>query len=173
MKTMAISPCASALAQAMARAMTRAIAPMALTALAALAPGMAFASDRDVSKDIDQGHSPSKGILAPGVVSQNGSFKLQLQSVPNPIPLNEIFELLVTVDPSAANDASTNPVWLNAEAQMPMHKHGMNTRVVVEPLENNKFVIRGLLFHMSGEWLITFDIAKGRAHDHAEMRVEL
>lgn len=166
MKTMTISPRTAATS-----AITRAITwPISWIGLAAVAPGMAVASDSDTPK----GHSSSiTGILGPQVVSENGSFKLQLQSVPSPIPLNEIFEIIVTVDASAANDASSNPVWLNAAAEMPMHKHGMNTRVVVEPLENNKFVIRGLLFHMSGEWLITFDIAKGRVHDHAETRVAL
>lgn len=140
-----------------------------LAALAAVVPGMAFASDSDPH----HGHPSSPGTLEPHVVSKGGSFKLQLQSLPDPIPLNEIFELIVTVDPSAVADASTNPVWLRAQAEMPSHKHGMNTRAIVEPLEDNKFIIKGLLFHMSGEWLITFDLAKGRVHEQAETRVGL
>ena len=139
-------------------------------ALAAVVPCMALASD--VVTELN-GPSVSSATLEANVSSEGGSFILQLKSIPDPIPLNELFELIVTVDPSAAADASTNPVWLSAAAEMPSHKHGMNTRAVVEPLEDNTFVIKGLLFHMSGEWLITFDVAKGRVHEHAHARVNL
>jgi hypothetical protein len=113
------------------------------------------------------------GVLPSQVVSKEGSFKLTLQSNPAPLPLNELFEITVSVDASAAPDDSRNPVWLRANAEMPAHMHGMNTRVIVEQVGDGRFVLRGLLFHMRGEWLITFDVAKGRVHEQATARVLL
>lgn len=113
------------------------------------------------------------GVLPSRVVSEGGSFRLTLQAAPAPIPLNELFEIVVSVDVSAAADDSSNPVWLRASAEMPAHKHGMNTRVIVEQLDDGRFTLKGLLFHMRGEWLITFDVAKGRAHEQAKVRVLL
>jgi hypothetical protein len=81
--------------------------------------------------------------------------------------------MIVAVDATSAKDDSTNPVWLRATAEMPTHRHGMNTRVIVEQLEDGRFALKGLLFHMRGEWLITFDVAKGRVHEQAKIPVVL
>lgn len=113
------------------------------------------------------------GALPSQVVSKEGGFRLTLRSNPAPLPLNELFEITVSVDASAAADDSSNPVWLRANAEMPAHRHGMNTRVIVEQLGDGRFVLKGLLFHMRGEWLITFDVAKGRVHEQATARVQL
>ena len=56
---------------------------------------------------------------------------------------------------------------------MPGHGHGMNTRARVEPLGDGRFVVRGLLLHMSGQWELEFDVAKGRVHEKAVVRFEL
>ena len=56
---------------------------------------------------------------------------------------------------------------------MPGHGHGMNTRARIEPLEGGRFIVRGLLLHMSGEWEFTFDVAKGRTHEKAIVRFVL
>jgi len=113
------------------------------------------------------------GALPAQAVTDQGGFKLSLQATPAPIPLNELFEILVSVDAANAADDSRNPVWLRASAEMPAHRHGMNTRVIVEQLEDGRFALKGLLFHMRGEWLITFDVAKGRVHEQAKIPVVL
>jgi hypothetical protein len=106
-------------------------------------------------------------------LTDKGSFRLSLETLPAPLPLNELFEIVVSVDASNAQDDSTNPVWLRASAEMPAHKHGMNTRIIIEQLDDGRFGLKGLLFHMRGEWLITFDVAKGRVHEQAKVRVLL
>jgi hypothetical protein len=113
------------------------------------------------------------GALPAQAVTDKGGFRLSLQSTPAPLPLNELFEIVVSVDAANAADASSNPVWLRASAEMPTHRHGMNTRVIVEQLEDGRFALKGLLFHMRGEWLITFDVAKGRVHEQAKIAVVL
>jgi hypothetical protein len=113
------------------------------------------------------------GALPAQAMTDEGGFRLSLQSTPTPIPLNELFEMIVAVDATSAKDDSANPVWLRATAEMPTHRHGMNTRVIVEQLEDGRFALKGLLFHMRGEWLITFDVAKGRVHEQAKISVVL
>jgi hypothetical protein len=110
--------------------------------------------------------------LAVTAVSDNGTFQLTLQPATVPVPVNELFELQVTVAVlRELHDA--NPVWLDLQTEMPGHGHGMNTRARVEPLGDGRFVVRGLLLHMQGQWQLTFDVAKGRTHETAIVRFVL
>jgi hypothetical protein len=101
------------------------------------------------------------------VVSDGGSFDLTLSSSPREIPLNELFEITVQVS-AAKTVRDPNPFWISVDATMPTHQHGMNTRARVEDLGNGKFVIRGMLFHMAGEWELAVDVAKGSVHERAK-----
>jgi cytochrome c peroxidase len=106
------------------------------------------------------------------LVSDGGTFALTVAPSPSPIPLNEPFELTVSVRLQKKLE-DRNPLWLSADARMPSHEHGMNTRPRVEDLGEGKFQVRGLLFHMAGEWEISFDVARGRVHEHATLRMEI
>ena len=114
---------------------------------------------------------PPAGVVAK-VATDGGSFEVTVTSTPQPIPLNELFELDVEVRATAKLD-DPNPVWLDVLATMPAHKHGMNTLPRVEDLGEGRFRVRGLLFHMAGEWELEFDVVKGRIHEHAVTRVKL
>lgn len=116
--------------------------------------------------------SNGAGGLAVATESDGGTFKLELQPSATPVPVNELFELEVTVTVLRPLD-DPNPLWLDLQTSMPGHGHGMNTRARVEPLGDGRFVVRGLLLHMSGRWDFTFDVAKGRVHETATVRLEL
>ena len=115
--------------------------------------------------------SPNNG-LAVTTASDGGTFRLELKPSAMPVPVNELFELEVTVTPLRELE-DPNPLWLGLETAMPGHGHGMNTRARVEPLGDGRFVVRGLLLHMSGQWELEFDVAKGRVHEKAVVRFEL
>jgi hypothetical protein len=108
------------------------------------------------------------GTLAPRLTA--GSFGLALTTSPAPIPFNEPFELGVTVQLLKPVD-DPNPLWLNVRATMPAHGHGMNTRVRVEDLGGGRFNVKGLLFHMAGEWEVVFQVAKGRVREDVRTQV--
>lgn len=116
--------------------------------------------------------SNGAGGLAVATESDGGTFKLELEPSTTPVPVNELFELGVTVTVLRALD-DPNPLWLDLQTSMPGHGHGMNTRARVEPLGGGRFVVRGLLLHMSGQWELTFDVAQGRVHETATVRFEL
>ncbi|MEJ0040311.1 MAG: hypothetical protein WDO68_30520 [Gammaproteobacteria bacterium] len=104
--------------------------------------------------------------------TEGGAFALTIKSNPAPIPLNEPFELTITVKAARKID-DPNPLWLGVSATMPAHAHGMNTRTEVEPLGEGRFLVRGLLFHMAGDWDVLLQVAKGRVHEQAHMRVRI
>jgi hypothetical protein len=116
--------------------------------------------------------SNAGGSLAVATESDGGTFKLELEPLATPVPVNELFELEVMVTLLRVLD-DPNPLWLDLQTSMPGHGHGMNTRARVEPLGDGRFVVRGLLLHMSGQWDFTFDVAKGRVHEKATVSFEL
>jgi hypothetical protein len=110
-----------------------------------------------------------KATLAGPVVSDSGAFALVLSTTPSPIRLNEHFELTVVVRPVSPD--SRAPLSVTVEAQMPAHRHGMNTRPHRQQLDGDRFLFRGLLFHMAGEWEVVVEVAQGRVRDRATARL--
>jgi hypothetical protein len=137
------------------------------TAMFALAVGADLAVNTVYAAD----NAPAN-TLTQHLVSDGGSFDITLTSTPRTIPLNEMFELTIDVHP-AKTVKDANPVWVSVNATMPVHQHGMNTRPRVEDLGKGRFVVRGMLFHMSGVWEIVLDVAKGSFHEHAKASVDL
>ncbi len=76
---------------------------------------------------------------------------LQWRPRPQPLPLNQIFELdLVLCAPAA--------VLRGVDADMPAHRHGMNYRTTISGGETGVYRVQGLLFHMPGRWRLSFDV---------------
>lgn len=116
---------------------------------------------------------PAERTTLPATVDTDGGmFRLTLQPSSTPVPVNELFELTVNVTLLRPAE-DTNPLWLGVEATMPGHGHGMNTQARIEGPQQNRFTIRGLLLHMTGEWEFSFDVAKGRTHEKATVRFVL
>ena len=121
------------------------------------------------------GHAPPAAprvptaVLASQVVSDSGAFAIELMTSPDPIRLNEHFVLIVIVRPLSPD--SRGPLSVTTEAQMPAHRHGMNTRPHREQLDGDRFLFRGLLFHMAGEWEVVVEVAQGRVRDRATARL--
>jgi hypothetical protein len=87
------------------------------------------------------------------VIEADG-WSLAWASIPSPIPLDRHFGLDVIVC-----DAPVQA--LRVDADMPVHRHGMNYRVEVVPRGAGHFEARGLLFHMPGRWRLIFDVEAG------------
>lgn len=85
-------------------------------------------------------------------VTHNNGFKVTYVPQPDPVPLNQHFQLHLTV--TAPDDKPLSDVSLEMEADMPEHKHGMNVKPEIQALGAGKFIVKGLLFHMPGHWHI-------------------
>lgn len=103
-----------------------------------------------------------------------GSFHVAFEPAPDPIPLNELFRLAVTV-----RDGDGRPlpgVELAVSAVMPEHRHGTNLEPKVRRLaegEEGRFEVEGLLFHMPGRWWIRMDLRRGEETAQAVFEVML
>lgn len=100
-----------------------------------------------------------------------GSFHVAFEPAPDPVPLNELFRLAVTV-----RDCDGRPlpgVELAVSAVMPEHQHGTNLEPRVRRVEEGRFEVEGLLFHMPGRWWIQMDLRRGEETAQAVFEVVL
>jgi hypothetical protein len=102
------------------------------------------------------------GATLPGATRtiDGAQYTVVFKTVPDPIKVGAHFALDFAVCPRAAAPA---PTAVRVDANMPLHRHGMNYRPVVTAKSNAVFRAEGLLFHMPGRWDLTFDVdAAGR-----------
>ena len=85
-------------------------------------------------------------------VSTRGLFEVELRTSPDPIPLNQPFELDVIVTSEGAPPESDVSWTLRVEGWMPGHGHGMLRQPEVDELGDGRYRVRGMLFHMPGLW---------------------
>jgi hypothetical protein len=104
------------------------------------------------------------------LVSKRGTYVVEYVADPAPIPLNEMFGLKVEVRERHKRKPASR-VSLEVDAGMLAHNHGMNVMPKVDRLPDGTFRVKGLLFHMSGEWHLTFAIKRGLMRDKAETDV--
>jgi hypothetical protein len=89
---------------------------------------------------------------------------------PDPIPLNEFFDLQITVADASNRDRPLTGIAVAVDATMPAHGHGMNTTASVLP-DGNGFKASGLLLHMPGEWQIWVDVGPERERSRFTLTV--
>lgn len=141
---------------------TNTSAPLVITALLWALAGAACTS----------GHAPQPAAADPRRISSHGgAYILEWKSMPERLPLNRYFELDVSIRQPLK--PLNYAVQLEVDAGMLAHNHGMHTKPVVERLEPGRFRVHGMLFHMPGEWHLTFEIARGAMIDSAKTQVRL
>jgi hypothetical protein len=143
---------------------------LCIAALAASLPCAANAQHEHAAHAHSEARVPT-AMLTRQLVTDAGAFTLDLTTSPQPIRLNETFELTVVVHP--VSPEARGPVSVTVEANMPAHRHGMNTRPQREQLDAETFLFRGLLLHMAGEWDVALEVAQGRVRDRATGRLAI
>jgi hypothetical protein len=109
--------------------------------LLAAAPAAADCGDRLAG-------AASTSIQAPGLT-------LVFAPRPWPIDVGRHFGVEVVVCASAGMRA---PMLLRVDADMPVHRHGMNYRATVRALDEDRYAVDGMMFHMPGRWRFTFEL---------------
>ena len=74
---------------------------------------------------------------------------------------------------ACAKSGGAAPTGLKVDAQMPAHRHGMNSRATVEQTAPGTFVARGLMFHMPGAWQVMFDVQDAGGSERATRELDL
>lgn len=99
-------------------------------------------------------------------------FTVSYASIPAPIPLNEPFDLELTLEP-AEGAALADTLVVSVDARMPEHGHGMNTTPEVSVREDGTFIVDGMQFHMPGHWELYVDVADDAGTDRATFHIVL
>ena len=93
--------------------------------------------------------------------SSDGAFFIMYTADPDPIPLDQNFNLTFMVhDGEDHNTILEDVESLSLDATMPGHGHGMNTTPTVTKNENGTFAVEGMLFHMEGHWKVTVETTR-------------
>ena len=91
---------------------------------------------------------------SPWISITSGQVTLSAKSQPQAISTSEPFSLLVSI----CQNKKAYLGQLSFDAQMPLHKHGMNYQTSIIKLEEGRFIIQGSLLHMPGLWRFSFTL---------------
>jgi hypothetical protein len=115
--------------------------------------------------------SGSSGVRAARKTQSNaGGYTVTLEIHPDPIPLNQPFDVILTVVPTAKAPSELD---VQVDARMPAHFHGMNRIPRMTRTGGDSWKAEGLLFHMPGSWELYVDITQGGATERAQLDVDL
>lgn len=112
---------------------------------------------------------PSEGAAV--FRSDKGSFDLHIEKVDlQPVkdnaglllPKNRMFNMGVRVVPRSSKESAVGK--LSFDAQMPEHRHGMNTDAEIEDQGKGSYLVKAVKLHMPGLWLLRFEM-KGAGWD--------
>ena len=98
------------------------------------------------------------------------SYALFFRTDPKTIDVGNFFSVEAVACAKAGGAA---PAALNVDAQMPAHRHGMNSRASVEQTAPGRFLARGLMFHMPGVWQFVFDVQGAGGAERATRDLDL
>lgn len=110
------------------------------------------------------------------VVTADHRYRIDLIAAPNPIPLAKYFALQLVVYDARAPGPPLRDVKLEVSAGMTHgagHEfmHGMESSPMVEK-SNDGFVLRGLMFHMQGPWILRLRVQQGALSDTADLTLQ-
>lgn len=90
---------------------------------------------------------------------ETGGLTLAFAPRPAPIAVGRHFSVDVVV---CAAPGAPAPALVRVDAEMPAHRHGMNYRAAIRPLDGDRYAVDGLMFHMPGRWRFLFTLGRDR-----------
>jgi hypothetical protein len=108
-----------------------------------------------------------------GALTSEGSFYVTWTSTPDPVPLNEMFELQFLVAPAGDHTALVSGAVVTATAWMPVHNHGMSLQPEIESRGDGTAIGRGFLLHMPGLWELRVAVMLNGQMERATFMIEL
>jgi len=111
------------------------------------------------------GTSEIQGPACFGGVSERGLFVVEVEVDGGVISLNEPFELGVSLRSGEDSTRLLSGRTLLVEGWMPGHGHGMLRQSQVEDLGDGRYRVRGMLFHMPGEWELRVKVIETRLEE--------
>lgn len=135
-----------------------------LTGLALSGTGARWAADEEA-----QAGKPA----AVGKVTSNGTFYVEWRPVPDPVPLNEMFEIRFRVSLAEDREKPVPGAVVTATAFMPEHNHGTTLQPQVESHGDGTATARGFLLQMEGHWELRVAVALNGQMERATFDIHL
>lgn len=102
--------------------------------------------------------------------SNGGNHTVTFMSSPDPVPMNQPFDLAFAVTSKSSSSAAPS---VAVDARMPAHGHGMNRVPKITRQADGSFKAEGMLFHMPGHWELYFDISHAGLTERAQVDIHL
>jgi hypothetical protein len=117
---------------------------------------------------------PEKAPPPTTFTTAGGRYVIAYTTSPSPVPLSQLFEIEATVT-DAKTGAPVDGATVRIDARMPQHGHGMATKPVDDPgpHTDNRYVTKGMKFHMPGDWTIRFDVDGPAGSDSVDVQHKL
>jgi hypothetical protein len=101
---------------------------------------------------------------------ESDRYLLAYQTRPGKIAVGQHFAMELAV---CAKGGQPTPETLRVDAHMPEHRHGMNYRATVKPLDGGRYQAEEFMFHMPGRWEFLFEVRSGGKTDRVTRSVTL
>ncbi len=108
-----------------------------------------------------------------GALSTGGSYYVTFTTEPDPVPLNELFEVHIQVARADDHQALVAGAKVSAGAFMPLHNHGTTLQPQVESHGDGKATAKGFLLHMEGQWELRIGVAVGGQMERVTFEIQL
>lgn len=96
-------------------------------------------------------------------VTDLGSWTVSYVPRTDPIPAIDLFALDVEI----SGESDVTGLFVDVDASMPQHNHGMNTDPVVGEVGNGMYQVEGMSFHMTGDWELLVVVDDGNSYERA------
>ncbi|MDZ4814083.1 MAG: hypothetical protein SGI99_15960 [Pseudomonadota bacterium] len=110
---------------------------------------------------------------AQAALTSEGTFYVTWTSDPDPIPLNEMFEIHFKVFRADDHETLVSNAMVTASAWMPLHKHSTTLQPQVESHGDGTATARGFLLHMQGAWELRVGVASDGQMERANFAIDL
>jgi hypothetical protein len=92
------------------------------------------------------------------LVTRDGAYRVTWRPKDDFVPVNEPFELLVSVRRNDGTRAPVTGATVEVDCQMPDHGHGMLREPRATELDGGEYAVRGMLLHMDGHWTVAVTV---------------
>ncbi len=108
-----------------------------------------------------------------GAVSSGGSYYVSYEPNPDPISLNQMFEVHFRVAQAADHEKLVEGAVVTADAFMPEHKHGGTLQPKIDSPGDGTAIGRGFLLHMPGFWELRVGVAVKGQMERVTFEIQL
>ena len=130
---------------------------------------------RPYTRDANRSPAPPLPRLPAGEAAWSGAggFFAIWRPLSDEVKVNEEFDAEFWLFEDQSGTRPIEGARLTIDCRMPAHGHGMNVEVRAEPQGGGRYLVRGMLCHMPGHWVLSLDLERGSLTERAQWDLSL